>query len=686
MPRSTHPLTDPLEVLLRAQGRPLHPIPLVSTALDVEIDAGLALVETRRLFRNVEAVGVEATLTFPVPVGAVLFSLQARIGERILTARAKAREEARETYEAAIDAGRTAVLHEELLRGCHMLSVAHIPPGAEVEVTTLWTVTLSFIGDRGLLRIPLTVGDVYGDSGVPESDELSLGAPVAEVALRARSRDGTLTLLGGRLEADRAVARSDAPVELAVVGGRPRTLQGLGADGEGIALSIAPAGPGDLTLDAAILLDRSGSMEAAACFGRRAITTHQAAVAALAEIGRDLRDDDAADLWEFSDAPSPVGSGPRDLLPASARFLAALDRLSAPGGGTEIGRALEAVLAARPCRDILVVTDGRSHALDVHALARSGRRISAVLIGEDCFEARIGHLAALTGGALFIAPQDDVAGAIRAAVGFLRSASEPARISTSGALQTLRGGARIEVRPGPGPAEPSPLSRAVAAMAAWLRLPGLPEPEAARLAEATGLVTHLTSLVLVDEAGVVQDDLPATRRIPLATPRVASPARVARMLYGIHGSPKSSDMTPSPERIRRIEAKALKHFRTPSPPKRLRFFLDNPRPAPTSAPDLWRALIDALADLDWSQLPASVTALDAPALRPQAALIRELARTPLLAELAAEAGLDPLALVLALLAAQAPGERHAARIARALLGPKRQAQAQGWLDRLAPSP
>jgi hypothetical protein len=679
MPRSTHPLTDPLEVLLRAQGRPLHPIPLVSTALDVEIDAGLALVETRRLFRNDEAVGIEATLTFPVPVGAVLFSLRARIGDRILTARAKAREEARETYEAAVDAGRTAVLHEELLRGCHMLSVAHIPPGTEVEVTTLWTATLSCIGDRGLLRIPLTVGDVYGDSGLPESDELSLGAPVAEVALRARSRDGALTLLGGRLEADRAVARSDAPIELAVTGWKPRTLRGAGARGEDVALGIAPAGPGSLTLDGAILLDRSSSMEAAACFGRRAITTHQAAVAALAEIGRDLRDDDAVDLWEFSDAPSPVGSGPRDLLPASARFRAGLDRLSAPGGGTEIGRALEAVLAARPCRDILVVTDGRSHALDVHALARSGRRISAVLIGEDSFEARIGHLAALTGGALFIAPQDDVAGAIRAAVGFLRTASEPARTRAPGAFQTLRGGARIEVRRGaPAPTPSDAFARAVAAMAAWLELPALPEPEAARLAEAEGLVTHLTSLVLVDETGPVQDALPATRRIPLALPRIM------RMEAAVRAAPQTFEAT-SRERIRQIEAQALRKLK-PSRTRHLRSFLDDPRPIPTTAPDLWRALVDALEGLDWSQLPASVTALDAAPLRPHAALIRELARTPLVAELAAEAGLDPLALVLALLAAQAPGERHAARIARALLGPKRQAQAQGWLDRLAPPP
>lgn len=32
--------------------------------------------------------------------------------------------------------------------------------------------------------------------------------------------------------------------------------------------------------------------------------------------------------------------------------------------------------------DILVITDGQSHALDVQALARSGRRISVVLVGE----------------------------------------------------------------------------------------------------------------------------------------------------------------------------------------------------------------------------------------------------------------------------------------------------------------
>lgn len=40
------------------------------------------------------------------------------------------------------------------------------------------------------------------------------------------------------------------------------------------------------------------------------------------------------------------------------------------------------------------------------------------------------------------------------------------------------------------------------------------------LAASEGLVTHLTSLVLVDEEGAVQSGLPVMRKIPLATPAV----------------------------------------------------------------------------------------------------------------------------------------------------------------------
>src|ERR1051325_5295896 len=150
---------DPLHAFMAGKSAAATPMPLVATRFDVIIDAGLAIVTTTRTFRNDESSSIEATLTFPVPVHATLFALQARIAGRLLTARAQARKQARETYENALDRGKAAVLHEEVLRGVHMLSIGHIPPGAEVEVTARWAMTLTQAEGKSRLRIPLTVGD-----------------------------------------------------------------------------------------------------------------------------------------------------------------------------------------------------------------------------------------------------------------------------------------------------------------------------------------------------------------------------------------------------------------------------------------------------------------------------------------------------------------------------------------------
>ena len=115
--------TDPLAAWVAgaAIAATRRPIPLIATRFDVGIEGGLAVVTTRRTFRNDEAAGIEATLTFPVPVHATLFALEARIAGRTLAAHAKA--QARATYEDALERGKSAVLHEEVLRGVHMLSV-----------------------------------------------------------------------------------------------------------------------------------------------------------------------------------------------------------------------------------------------------------------------------------------------------------------------------------------------------------------------------------------------------------------------------------------------------------------------------------------------------------------------------------------------------------------------------------
>ena len=70
-------------------------------------------------------------------------------------AKAQGRHRARATYEDAIDRGKSAVLHEEVLRGIHMLSIAHIPAGETIEVKTEWVTTLTVIASKGHLRIPV---------------------------------------------------------------------------------------------------------------------------------------------------------------------------------------------------------------------------------------------------------------------------------------------------------------------------------------------------------------------------------------------------------------------------------------------------------------------------------------------------------------------------------------------------
>ena len=154
---------DPLHAFIAGgfeAGTP-RPVPLVATRFDVLIEGGLAVVTTSRTFRNAESRSIEATITFPVPVHATLFALQARIGDRVLDARAKRKDAAREDYEGALERGKTAVLHEEVLRGVHMLSVGHVAPGTEIEVRSSFALALTNLDGRGTLRIPLTVGHIY---------------------------------------------------------------------------------------------------------------------------------------------------------------------------------------------------------------------------------------------------------------------------------------------------------------------------------------------------------------------------------------------------------------------------------------------------------------------------------------------------------------------------------------------
>ena len=696
------------------------------TAIDVQIDCGLVLVSTRRLFRNVEAVTIEATMTFPVPVHATLFALEARIGDRLLVARAQRRHAARERYEAALDEGKAAVLHEELLRGVHMLSVAPLAPGAEIEVIAHWVGTLSFVGNQGQIRLPMTVGEIYGRSPLADFDDLLIEGPGDTADLTVRCHGGTVTLLGRELADGRAQVPLDAPVDLVVAESETKDLRGLSADGREVVVRISPNTVGEGLLDTAILLDRSGSMGAQSSGLSGDASKHQLAVAALAELASWLREGDAVRLWEFDDVLSLVGG---TVLRASAEarvpkkrairdvFRAVVAQLGGPRGGTEIGEALRGAIKRSKAADLLLITDGKSHALDVHALAKAGRRISVLLVGEDSLEANVGHLAALTGGDLFVAMEENLSQALAAAVSKLRSSSEPASASPT-ALQVTRGNAVIEAHwhQAQGAIGSDLRSRAVAVLAAGLQFAYLPEDEAAALAEAEGIVTHLTSLILADEVGDRLDGIPSTRKVPLPEPRVVtgdgSPAarlhsdsltpleeRVLRQRFGIDlKAPGGRALGDIPRIERIINPTVMRKLRYPGRSRQLRSFLDQDTKGPgRSAPiaadgerviaSEWAGLLKASEKLNWESEPSRLLAGDLASVEASMAkqILRLATSGPVIAA-SEQLGIDPLVIAMGILARHnAERSRAAARIARSVFGGSDPLVLAGLLDVVSPN-
>lgn len=534
-----------------------RPIPLVSTKFSVRVLGAMALVTAERSFRNAEDRSIEATMTFPVPVHAALVGMTARIDGRTLVASTKRKKQARATYEQAMDDGKTAVLHEEALRGIHMISVGHVPPGKEVTVSGIWAMPLQASSGGTRLSIPTTVGDVYGRSPLADSDDLVHAAVRLEAEVVVSCDGGIARLVDGTLVDGMARVALDRPIEIEVTGSGSRTLHGTAADGQAVELTIDLATAGQSDLDVVLLEDISGSMSEPST-GRyddrdRVPSKHDVAMRGLGEVAAGLRPADRLDIWEFNGNARHVGSG---TGPAGAALAAT--RISLPNGGTELGRSIETVLAEREGADILLVGDGKTHALDVHALARRGARFTVILVGEDSLAANVGHLAALTGGQVFVSSGLDLADVLRMAFASMRTprlhqskVAKGARPQAAGALtggmfaaarwteaskiaapaaQADGQGALMPIEPGD-----SGVSRAVAAYAAWLALPLMEEEDAAALAEAEGLVCHLTSMVLVDEAGEAQQGIPGQRKVPLMSPSASHMMPMMEMAFSAGG-------------------------------------------------------------------------------------------------------------------------------------------------------
>ena len=503
-------LHEGLTVFLEGRGTS---IPMKSTQIDVDIKAGIAVTRTTRVFKNDEGVSIEAILTMPVAFDAVVTGLEAMIDGRKLLAVSKAKKEARETYEGAIDAGKMTILHEEALRGVHVLSVGQLGAGKEVSVIIETVAPLMQLSASCFLRIPTTVGAVYGSSPLLPADDLMTSAAVKHVAtLSIKTDAGQISLSDGSTPGanEPIEVTLDKSIEISLSKASFGKTIAMSATGHPVTLSVQPIKSSDNNLNMAVLVDRSGSM--ASAFPRSHVTKWDAVREGLAYALKDLNPSDQIGMWQFDNECQFLG---KESGGASASLAGLIEE---PAGGTELGKAVHRVVASG-AKDVLIVTDGQTWSNTVDELRSKNARLSAILVGSDSLDANIGHLCANSGGQVYYASNDDVASILNEALKNLRRTDAAIKGKAGerypASLKTVRGSAEITAKWSVEKDKTGKLSDPIGRYAASLALPLLEPTMAQDFAALHCLSTHNTSLVLVDNEGEVSDDLPEMRKVPL---------------------------------------------------------------------------------------------------------------------------------------------------------------------------
>lgn len=148
----------------------LDPLPLKSTKVDVRISGVIANVTVTQHYRNEGQRAIEARYVFPGSTGAAVHALRVRLGERLIEARIRERQQARSEYEKAKSEGRTTALLEQERPNVFAMNVGNILPNDDVMVELQYTELIAPSERKYQFVFPTVVGPRYTGFGSASSD------------------------------------------------------------------------------------------------------------------------------------------------------------------------------------------------------------------------------------------------------------------------------------------------------------------------------------------------------------------------------------------------------------------------------------------------------------------------------------------------------------------------------------
>lgn len=141
-------------------------LPLRDTKVDVKIAGVIADVTVTQRYKNEGQHPLEARYVFPGSTRAAVYAMTVRLGDRLLTAKIREKQQARVEYETAKTEGKTAALLEQERPNVFQMNVANIMPGDDVRVEMHYTELLVPQDGKYQFVFPTVVGPRY--MGSPE--------------------------------------------------------------------------------------------------------------------------------------------------------------------------------------------------------------------------------------------------------------------------------------------------------------------------------------------------------------------------------------------------------------------------------------------------------------------------------------------------------------------------------------
>src|SRR5829696_8521921 len=144
------------------QGDPgVDQLPLKDTQVEITVSGVIADVKVRQIYRNEGSRAINASYVFPASTRAAVYAMRMQIGNEIIVAKIKEREQAKQEFEKAKEEGKSASLLEQQRPNVFSMSLANVMPQEEVEIELRYTELLIPTDSVYEVVFPTVVGPRY---------------------------------------------------------------------------------------------------------------------------------------------------------------------------------------------------------------------------------------------------------------------------------------------------------------------------------------------------------------------------------------------------------------------------------------------------------------------------------------------------------------------------------------------